>query len=121
MSGLWYKGTSRFARHLDMQYNITLGSQDIGPKIKPNGMSFVGHCFHCGCPDHCQNFCPLKFCCICQQYGHMSKVCEDLKATVRNTRSLGVSVQASSVFMTRQFSQTKSTYSTSSHNCKKHT
>jgi hypothetical protein len=36
---------------------------------------FHGHCYHCGCMKHSQNYCPLKSCQICAKYGHDQRVC----------------------------------------------
>lgn len=36
---------------------------------------FMGYCYYCDCPQHSQNFCPLRFCYFCEDYGHSSRVC----------------------------------------------
>ena len=36
---------------------------------------FYGYCYSCGCPMHSQNYCPIRRCKQCLQFGHSSKVC----------------------------------------------
>lgn len=36
---------------------------------------FFGYCYYCDCPQHSQNYCPLRMCHICDTYGHSGKVC----------------------------------------------
>ena len=43
-------------------------------KVNSN-RDFFGHCYHCGCHRHSQNYCPLKLCNICSKYGHDQRVC----------------------------------------------
>lgn len=42
------------------------------PKLNPK---FLGYCYSCGCPLHSQNYCPIRMCRYCFQYGHSTKVC----------------------------------------------
>ena len=36
---------------------------------------FLGYCYFCDCPKHSQNYCPLRFCQLCNVYGHSARVC----------------------------------------------
>lgn len=36
---------------------------------------FYGYCYYCDYARHSQNYCPLKQCTRCFQYGHSAKVC----------------------------------------------
>ena len=36
---------------------------------------FMGYCYYCDCPQHSQNYCPLRYCYFCETYGHSSRVC----------------------------------------------
>jgi hypothetical protein len=36
---------------------------------------FLGYCYYCDCPQHSQNYCPLRYCYFCEVYGHSSRVC----------------------------------------------
>jgi hypothetical protein len=38
---------------------------------------FYGYCYYCDYTKHSQNFCPLRFCYSCHNYGHSSKVCHE--------------------------------------------
>lgn len=37
---------------------------------------FYGCCYICDYEKHNQNYCPLRYCLVCRQYGHSDKVCE---------------------------------------------
>ncbi len=41
----------------------------------PHLPAYPGMCYTCGCPNHSQNYCPLRRCKQCLQYGHSTKVC----------------------------------------------
>lgn len=40
---------------------------------------FMGYCYYCDCPQHSQNYCPLRYCYFCEFYGHNSRVCSTKK------------------------------------------
>lgn len=43
--------------------------------VRPKAVIFHGECFLCSGRHHSQNFCPLRQCSVCREYGHSHKVC----------------------------------------------
>jgi hypothetical protein len=41
-------------------------------------------CYKCGSTKHSQNFCPLRFCTVCRDYGHSANVCSRRNSLVTN-------------------------------------
>lgn len=44
--------------------------------LKPKAAMFYGDCFLCSGRHHSQNYCPLRQCSVCHQYGHSKRVCQ---------------------------------------------
>ena len=59
----------------------------------PPTIQFTGECFLCGINGHSQNYCPLKKCESCGEFGHSDKVCFSINpngvgTTTSNTNNL---------------------------------
>lgn len=58
--------------------------------------NFTGCCYYCSQPCHSQNFCPIRQCNICLEYGHSSKVCHNVHLPFRRFTSSSFSSSSSS-------------------------
>ncbi len=76
----------------NQHYNFTLGGDVSGLSKCRYGTtslkltSFFGYCYFCDYARHSQNYCPLRKCSICSQYGHSCKVCPTNKMLRENWR-----------------------------------
>jgi len=57
------------------------------PSVRPKAVIFHGECFLCSGRHHSQNFCPLRQCSICHEYGHSHKVCTSTNQISPSTAS----------------------------------
>ena len=65
----------RFDYPYDYDYEVKLKNDNPKPPliIPPQ---FNGYCYYCDYARHSQNYCPLKLCYKCGEYGHSIKVCK---------------------------------------------
>ena len=80
-----YRGNNMY--HLSIgkeiiQYNFTEGGGGTHSLSCSNNnhVSFFGKCYHCRYSAHSQKYCPLRFCKLCNEYGHSEIVCPSMLA-----------------------------------------
>ena len=79
-----YRGNNMY--HLSIgkeiiQYNFTEGGGTHSLSCSNiNHVSFFGKCYHCRYSAHSQKYCPLRFCKLCNEYGHSEIVCPSMLA-----------------------------------------
>ena len=69
----------RFDYPYEYDYELEFGGDEMKTKVrqmKKDLPPFYGYCYYCDYARHSQNYCPLKLCYACGDYGHSAKVCE---------------------------------------------
>jgi hypothetical protein len=61
--------------HLNNNKDEISGGGGGGGDFLKHPPNFNGYCYYCDCPKHSQNYCPLRLCPVCNEYGHSIKVC----------------------------------------------
>lgn len=55
--------------------------------------SFYGYCYYCDYARHSQNYCPLKLCYRCGEYGHTYKVCKKTSTQCSKLKTFQINPQ----------------------------
>jgi len=70
-----------------VNFEMSIGKETkFIPHTHPPLPLFYGCCYICDYEKHNQNFCPLRYCLACRQYGHSDKVCQSKKIPSQNWR-----------------------------------
>jgi len=68
---------------MNCKENNTLNPKNYNKHLPP----FYGYCYCCDYARHSQNYCPLKLCYNCKEYGHSIKVCQKPRSVSKNWRT----------------------------------
>ena len=71
----WVEHSSSDHQHQHQHHSSMKKNDPFLSHTKQDNPFFYGYCYYCDCPRHSQNYCPLRQCFNCHDYGHSSKVC----------------------------------------------